>query len=71
MHTGPFFDKRNILVSMVSSIRDLWNYTFEIITCDTRGHWKLNIAFIEKRPRVPLEDSMKFPTPQTRPIYLL
>ena len=33
---------------MASSIRDLWNYIFEIITCDTRDHWEQNIAFIEK-----------------------
>ena len=70
MHTGPFFDKRNILFSMVPSIRDLWNCTFEITTCDTRGPTDRNIAFIEKRPRVHLDNSIRFPTPQSRPLYL-
>ena len=58
MVTGPFFDISNIWLSMVPSITG--NDFKDVISkvSDTRGHLELSIAFIKKRPRVHLEDSV-------------
>ena len=68
MHMGPFFDIYNTSFTKAISPRHLWNYTFEIITCDTRDHWEINIALIKKKSyRGHLEVSVRLWMPQTAP----